>query len=139
LLELHARDTPLLLPNPWDAGSAKLLEAVGFEALATTSSGFAATLGRRDGSVTRAEALTHAAAIAAATGVPVSADLENGFADAPADVAQTVRDAIAAASQAVRSRTSPGTRPLRSTASSTRRRGSPPPRRQRTPARSGSC
>jgi 2-methylisocitrate lyase-like PEP mutase family enzyme len=95
LLELHARDTPLLLPNPWDAGSAKLLEAIGFEALATTSSGFAATLGRRDWSVTRAEALTHAAAIVAATGVPVSADLENGFADAPADVAQTVRDAIA--------------------------------------------
>jgi len=96
LLALHARDTPLLLPNPWDAGSAKLLEAAGFEALATTSSGFAATLGRLDGSVTRAEALTHAAAIVAATGLPVSADLENGFADAPADVAQTVRDAIAA-------------------------------------------
>ena len=70
LLELHARDTPLLLPNPWDPGSAKLLEAIGFEALATTSSGFAATLGRRDGSVTRAEALAHAAAIVAATGVP---------------------------------------------------------------------
>jgi len=96
LLALHARDTPLLLPNPWDAGSAKLLKAAGFEALATTSSGFAATLGRLDGSVTRAEALTHAAAIVAATGLPVSADLENGFADAPADVAQTVRDAIAA-------------------------------------------
>lgn len=95
-LELHAGDAPLLLPNPWDAGSAKLLEALGFAALATTSSGFAATLGRVDGSVTRAEALAHAAAIVEATSLPVSADLENGFADAPAGVAQTVRDAIEA-------------------------------------------
>ena len=95
-LELHGRDTPLLLANPWDAGSAKLLEALGFEALATTSSGFAATLGRLDGSVTRAEALAHAAAIVEATALPVSADLENGFADDPAGVAQTVRGAIGA-------------------------------------------
>ena len=95
-LQLHARDRPLLLPNPWDAGSAKLLEALGFEALATTSSGFAATLGRLDGSVTRDEALAHAAQIAAVTKLPVSADLENGYADAPADVAETVRRAIGA-------------------------------------------
>ncbi|CAN5183153.1 isocitrate lyase/phosphoenolpyruvate mutase family protein [soil metagenome] len=93
-LALHTRDGPLLLPNPWDPGSAKLLETLGFEALATTSSGFAATLGRRDGSVTRAEALAHAAAIVDATGLPVSADLENGFTDAPGEVAQTVRAAI---------------------------------------------
>jgi 2-methylisocitrate lyase-like PEP mutase family enzyme len=95
-LELHAGRSPLLLPNPWDAGSAKLLAALGFEALATTSSGFATTLGRLDGSVTRDEALAHGAAIAAATELPVSADLENGFADDPAGVAETVRRAIGA-------------------------------------------
>jgi 2-methylisocitrate lyase-like PEP mutase family enzyme len=95
-LALHHGETPLLLPNPWDAGSAVLLAALGFEALATTSSGFAATLGRRDGTVSRDEALAHGAAIAAATPLPVSADLENGFADDPAGVAETVRGAIAA-------------------------------------------
>ncbi len=89
--ELHRGPGPLLLPNPWDAGSAKLLASLGFTALATTSSGFAATLGRLDGSVTRDEALAHAAAIVAAVGVPVSADLENGFADDPEGVAETVR------------------------------------------------
>jgi len=93
-LELHAGDRPLLLPNPWDAGSARLLASLGFEALATTSSGFAMTLGRLDGSATRDEALAHAAAIAAATRLPVSADLENGFADDPEGVAETVRLAI---------------------------------------------
>lgn len=77
-LALHHPERPPLLPNPWDAGSARLLTSLGFEALARTSSGFAATLGRLDGSVTRDEALTHAAAIVAATDVPVSADLENG-------------------------------------------------------------
>jgi 2-methylisocitrate lyase-like PEP mutase family enzyme len=95
-LQLHAGEQPLLLPNPWDAGSARLLATLGFQALATTSSGFAATLGRLDGSVTRDEALAHAGALAAATDLPVSADLENGFADDPGAVAQTVRDAIAA-------------------------------------------
>jgi 2-methylisocitrate lyase-like PEP mutase family enzyme len=84
----------LLLPNPWDAGSARVLDALGFEALATTSSGFAATLGRADMSVTRDEALAHAAAIVAATPLPVSADLENGFADDPGGVAQTVAMAV---------------------------------------------
>src|SRR5829696_7320258 len=91
---LHDPAQPLLLPNPWDAGSAKLLEALGFQALATTSSGFAATLGRLDGSVTRDEAIAHSATVVAATGLPVSADLENAFADDPAGVAQTVRLAI---------------------------------------------
>lgn len=94
-LALHHGDAPLLLPNPWDAGSAVLLASLGFEALATTSSGFAATLGRRDGSVTRDEALAHSADIAAATALPVSADLEHGFADDPAGVAETVRLAAA--------------------------------------------
>ena len=90
-LRLHHGDTPLLLPNPWDAGSAKLFASLGFHALATTSSGHAATLGRLDGGVTRDEALAHAASIVAATELPVSADLENGFAHQPADVAETAR------------------------------------------------
>jgi 2-methylisocitrate lyase-like PEP mutase family enzyme len=92
-LALHRPGAPLLMPNPWDLGSAKLLIAAGFQAVATTSSGFAATLGRRDGSVTRDEALAHGAAMAAAVDVPVSADLENCFADDPAGVAETVRRA----------------------------------------------
>jgi 2-methylisocitrate lyase-like PEP mutase family enzyme len=82
------------MPNPWDRGSALLLQSLGFEALATTSSGFAATLGRLDGMVTREEAIAHAAELAGAVEVPVSADLENCFADDPAGVAQTVRLAV---------------------------------------------
>jgi len=70
-LSLHQAGEPLLLPNPWDLGSAKLLASLGFKALATTSSGFAATLGRNDGSVSREEALIHAAVIVAATDLPV--------------------------------------------------------------------
>jgi 2-methylisocitrate lyase-like PEP mutase family enzyme len=93
-LELHRADRPLLMPNPWDVGSAKLLQSIGFQALATTSSGFAATLGRLDGSVTREEALAHSATMVAAAALPVNADLENGFADDPDGVAQTVRLAI---------------------------------------------
>ena len=93
-LSMHRGERPLLMPNPWDVGSAKLLESLGFEALATTSSGFAATLGRLDGGVTRDEALGHAAAIVDAVDVPVSADLENCFADDPAGVAETVRGAV---------------------------------------------
>jgi 2-methylisocitrate lyase-like PEP mutase family enzyme len=93
-LALHQGDTPLLMPNPWDAGSARILESLGFRALATTSSGSAGTLGRLDGSVTREEAIAHAAAVVDATDVPVSADLENGFADDPDDVATTVSLAL---------------------------------------------
>jgi 2-methylisocitrate lyase-like PEP mutase family enzyme len=93
---LHARPELLLLPNPWDVGSAKLLAWLGFAALATTSGGFAATLGRLDGSVTREEALAHAAELAAATSLPVSADLENAFADEPEGVAETIRMAVQA-------------------------------------------
>jgi 2-methylisocitrate lyase-like PEP mutase family enzyme len=78
------------MPNPWDVGSARTLVALGFSALATTSSGFAASLGRLDGSVTRDEALAHAGRIMASVDVPVSADLENGFAEEPAPVADTV-------------------------------------------------
>jgi 2-methylisocitrate lyase-like PEP mutase family enzyme len=93
-LALHSGEGPLLLPNPWDQGSAKLLTSLGFRALATTSSGFAATLGRLDGSVKREEVLAHASAIVGATELPVSADLENGFADQPSAVADTVRRAL---------------------------------------------
>jgi 2-methylisocitrate lyase-like PEP mutase family enzyme len=95
-LQLHRGDGPLLIPNPWDVGSAKLLASLGFKALATTSGGFAASLGRLDGGVTRDEALGHAELIASATELPVSADLENCFADDPAGVADTVGRAIAA-------------------------------------------
>ena len=94
-LELHHGSAPLLIPNPWDAGSARILEWAGFPALATTSSGFAATLGRLDGSVTRDEALQHATAVSAAVTVPVSADFENGFADSPDGVAENIRLAAA--------------------------------------------
>ncbi len=95
-LELHRGDEPLLIPNPWDAGSARMLVSLGFSALATTSGGHAATLGRLDGAVTRDEAIAHAASIVSATDVPVSADLENGFADDPAGVATTIELAIGA-------------------------------------------
>ena len=91
----HGGPTPLLMPNPWDRGSAILLASLGFEALATTSGGFAATLGRLDGGVTRDEVLEHARAIVDATDLPVSADLEDGFADDPAAIADTYRLAVA--------------------------------------------
>jgi 2-methylisocitrate lyase-like PEP mutase family enzyme len=87
---LHEAGNPLLLPNPWDEGSAKVLASLGFHALATTSSGYAMTLGRMDGGVSRGEALAHAGRIVAATPLPVSADLENGFAGEPDGVAETV-------------------------------------------------
>jgi 2-methylisocitrate lyase-like PEP mutase family enzyme len=89
-LALHRAGHPLLQPNAWDIGSAKLLVSLGFEAIATTSGGFAATLGRLDGSVSRDEALAHGALLAGAVDVPVAADTENGFADDPAGVAETV-------------------------------------------------
>jgi 2-methylisocitrate lyase-like PEP mutase family enzyme len=91
----HHGETPLLLPNAWDPGTAKLFASLGFDAVATTSSGHAGTLGRLDGRVTRDEALEHAAAIVAATDLPVSADFENGFADDPAAVAANVALAVA--------------------------------------------
>ena len=95
-LELHRPGDPLLLPNPWDQGSARLLEAAGFAALATTSGGFATSLARLDGAVSREEAIAHAASIVASVRVPVSADLENCFADDPDGVAETVAAAVGA-------------------------------------------
>jgi len=92
---LHERAGAFVIPNPWDAGSALLLSTLGFEALATTSAGFAFTLGRRDseGSLSRAETLANARAIIEATDLPVSADLENGFGHDPEAVAETIRAA----------------------------------------------
>ena len=131
-LALHRGPGPLLLPNAWDRGSAALLTSLGFAAIATTSSGFAATLGRLDGQVTRDEALGHAADIAAATPLPVSADLANCFADDPAGVAETVRLGPRPGWPAARWRTSPGTRTTRSTSSARPPSGWRPPRRPRT-------
>jgi 2-methylisocitrate lyase-like PEP mutase family enzyme len=95
-LALHRADGPLLMPNPWDIGSARILASLGFQALATTSSGHAASLGRLDGSVTLDEALEHAADIVDASELPVSADLENAFADEPDGVAATITRAVGA-------------------------------------------
>ena len=88
---LHQQRGAFVIPNPWDAGSARILAGLGFQALATSSGACAGTLGRRDGRVTRDEALAHARAIVAATDLPVSADLEKGFGDAPEDAATTIR------------------------------------------------
>lgn len=88
--DLHAREGAFVIPNPWDVGSARLFEALGFEALATTSSGFAYSLGRKDGRVSRDEKLAHCRALCVATSLPVSADLENCFAHDPAEAAKTI-------------------------------------------------
>jgi len=85
---LHSQ--AFVIPNPWDAGSARVLAALGFKALATTSSGFAFTLGRLDGGVTLDEVLEHAAALDRATDLPLSVDLENGFGAAPANVSVAI-------------------------------------------------
>ena len=93
---LHHRDFAFIIPNPWDAGTARLLAYLGFEALATTSAGYAFSIGQRDNTVDRRQMMTHLAAIASATNLPVSADLENGFGDAPETVAETIGLAAAA-------------------------------------------
>ncbi len=90
---LHKPGEPFVIPNPWDAGSARMLEGLGFKALATTSSGFAMTLGRKDYGVTREEAVGHGDAVARAVDIPVNADLENGFGLTPEDAAETIRSA----------------------------------------------
>jgi 2-methylisocitrate lyase-like PEP mutase family enzyme len=87
---------PFVIPNPWDAGSARVLEALGFPALATTSSGFAFTLGRLDGGVTLDELVDHVGALDAATSLPISVDLENGYGPEPQDAAQAVTRAAGA-------------------------------------------
>ena len=93
---LHDGPGAFIIANCWDVGSARVLAGMGFDALATSSGAFANTLGRRDGQVSRAEAIEHARAVVAAVEVPVSADLENGFGDSPEDAAETVRQAAGA-------------------------------------------
>jgi len=88
---LHYRAQAFVIPNPWDVGTACLLSKLGFEALATTSAGYAFSMGRPDGAMSRDASIAHAAAIAAATELPVSADLENGFGDTPEQAAETIR------------------------------------------------
>src|SRR3954470_15414070 len=89
LRTLHEGE-PFVIPNPWDAGSAKAFESLGFKALATTSGGFAFTLGRPDGAVTLDEVCDHVRALDEATALPVSVDLENGYGDSPADTAEAI-------------------------------------------------
>src|SRR6266404_56383 len=88
---LHERDTAFIIPNPWDIGTARLLAHSGFEALATTSAGYAFSIGRRDNTVGREKMIAHIRDIVSATGLPVSADLENGFGDDPETAAETIR------------------------------------------------
>jgi len=91
LRTLHEGPGTFIIPNPWDAGSARLLAGLGFQALATSSGAAAMSIGKRDGRITRDEALANSRSIVEATDLPVSADLEKGFGDRPEDVAETVR------------------------------------------------
>lgn len=88
--ELHQRDRAFIIPNPWDVGTARVLARLGFEALATTSAGFAFSIGQRDNTVGRERMIAHVSDIVAATDLPVSADLENGFGDDPESAAETI-------------------------------------------------
>jgi 2-methylisocitrate lyase-like PEP mutase family enzyme len=89
--ELHARENAFIIPNPWDLGTALLLERLGFEALATTSAGYAFSVGQQDNTVDRVSMLEHVAVIAGASDLPVNADLGNGFGDEPEVAAETIR------------------------------------------------
>jgi 2-methylisocitrate lyase-like PEP mutase family enzyme len=93
---LHERDHAFIIPNPWDVGTARLLACLGFEALATTSAGYAFSVGRQDSTIERDEMMAHVSAVASSTDLPVSADLGNGFGDNPETVAETIRLAAAA-------------------------------------------
>jgi 2-methylisocitrate lyase-like PEP mutase family enzyme len=93
---LHERENAFIIPNPWDIGTARLLALLGFEALATTSAGYAFSIGQQDYKVSRDSMIAHAASIVSATDLPVSADLENGFGDAGETVAETIRLAASA-------------------------------------------
>ncbi|HXB98864.1 MAG TPA: isocitrate lyase/phosphoenolpyruvate mutase family protein [Terriglobales bacterium] len=93
---LHGRDRAFIIPNPWDVGTARLLAHLGFEALATTSAGYAFSAGQRDNTITRDEMMSHLSAIASATDLPVSADLENGFGHTPEIAAETIQLAATA-------------------------------------------
>jgi len=94
--QLHAQPGTFIIPNPWDIGTARLLAVLGFQALATTSAGYAFSIGKQDTKVGRDDMIAHVGALAAATTLPVSADLENGYGDDPKTVAETIRRAAAA-------------------------------------------
>lgn len=94
--DLHARDAAFIIPNPWDVGTARLLAYLGFAALATTSMGYSFSSGQRDNTMDREQMLKHVSEIAAATDLPVNADLENGFGDSPEVVAETLKQAAKA-------------------------------------------
>jgi 2-methylisocitrate lyase-like PEP mutase family enzyme len=116
-VELHRRPGAFLIPNPWDAGTARILEHLGFEALTTTSAGLAFALGKRDGTgdVTRGETIANAKAIADATDLPVAADLENGFGDSPEAAAETIRlagDAAGLVGGSIEDSTGDSSRPI---------------------------
>jgi 2-methylisocitrate lyase-like PEP mutase family enzyme len=119
---LHARPGVFIIPNPWDAGTARILAALGFEALATTSLGLANSLGRPDGAnaVSRREVLDNCRAIAAATDLPVNADLENGYAHEPRAAAEMIRLLPRPASLVAPSRMLPASPTGRSTTSTSR-------------------
>ena len=93
---LHERDSAFIIPNPWDVGTARLLARLGFEAVATTSAGYAFSVGQRDNTIGRDKMMAHVGVIVSATDLPVSADLENGFGDDPETVRETIRLAAAA-------------------------------------------
>jgi 2-methylisocitrate lyase-like PEP mutase family enzyme len=92
---LHKRASAFIIPNPWDAGSARLLAQLGFEALATTSAGYAFSMGQQDNTIERDAMIAHVSTVAGATDLPVSADLENGYGDVPEEAAETIRLAAA--------------------------------------------
>ena len=93
---LHMGERAFVIPNPWDVGTARVLAQLGFQALATTSAGYAFSVGKKDGTIGRDETMSHVKAIVSASELPVSADLENGFGDAPEIVAETIRLAAVA-------------------------------------------
>jgi len=96
--QLHTRDGAFIIPNPWDIGSARLLALLGFEALASTSAGFAFSRGQLDGGIGREQMMTHLTELAAATELPLSADLENGFGEAPGSTSR-ISEMLQAASK----------------------------------------
>ena len=136
---LHDGPGTFLIANAWDAGSARILAGLGFPALATSSGACAGVLGRRDGQVTREEALAHAAAIVAATDLPVSADLEKGFGDTPAAAAETITLAAKVGLVGAPSRTPPAIPPGRCSTGQSPPRALPPRCRPPGPAAFPSC
>ena len=136
--EMHKPGEPFIIPNPWDAGSARMLEKLGYKALATTSSGFALTQGRKDYGVTRDEVIAHCEAIAAAVDIPVSADLENGFGSTPKDVGETIRRASQTGIAGGSMKTLPEIRQNLSLKKVTPLIASPPPLKQREQPTMGS-